>query len=230
MYKEVTPIDICTQETDCSYLYPTPRKCPVCDNGTDAEVLSAFSIQQHDFDVYQVFILFFCHHCESCFMGVYQCFHPRCGYQNQLVQMQMVPRGEDVSTFSEGIGNLSQKFVEIYNQAELAEQWGLSEICGMGYRKALEFLVKDFAIKLYPEQETEIKSSQLSNCIREYIDNKRINSLAKASAWIGNDETHYVRKHDDYNTDNLKTFITAMASFIDSELAAIDAEKLINPR
>lgn len=226
MYKNINPINISTNKTDYYFEYPTPGKCPVCNNGTDAQVLSSFSIKDDD-DFYNVFILFFCHHCEKCFMGVYRAYSPSHGYKNELVQYALVPKGDDVSAFSDRICDISPKFVEIYNQSEKAEQWGLSEICGMGYRKALEFLVKDFAIALYPEDEETIKSKQLSPCINDHIDNKRIKSLAKASAWIGNDETHYTRKHESYNTDDLKSFITAMVTFIDSELAYMEAEHLI---
>ena len=47
----------------------------------------------------------------------------------------------------------------------------------MGYRKSLEFLIKDYAIAFHPDKETDIVKSQLSPCINEYIDNKRINLL-----------------------------------------------------
>jgi hypothetical protein len=35
--------------------------------------------------------------------------------------------------------NVSEKFVEINNQAQQAESYGLDLICGAGYRKALEY-------------------------------------------------------------------------------------------
>lgn len=41
----------------------------------------------------------------------------------------------------------------------------------MGYRKALEFLVKDYAIFLNQEDEDKIKNASLSSCINNYIDN-----------------------------------------------------------
>ena len=106
-------------------------------------------------------------------------------------------------------------FVQIYSEAHTAEESNLKEIRGMGYRKALEFLIKDYAIKLHPDDEETIKSTPLAKCIDSYIDNSRIKSLAKASAWLGNDETHYVRKHDDYDLESLKAFLKAAESFID---------------
>ena len=97
----------------------------------------------------------------------------------------------------------------------------------MGYRKALEFLVKDYAIFLNQEDEDKIKNASLSSCINNYIDNIKIRHLSLASTWLGNDETHYIKKSQDYN---IITFIDATVSFIDSDLAAIKAEKLISSR
>ena len=36
---------------------------------------------------------------------------------------------------------------------------------------------------------------------------------------IGNDETHYVKKHEDLDVATMKVFINAMVHFIDSDLA-----------
>jgi hypothetical protein len=38
--------------------------------------------------------------------------------------------------------DLSPNFEEIYSQAYLAEKYDLNQIAGVGYRKALEFLIK----------------------------------------------------------------------------------------
>ncbi len=46
-------------------------------------------------------------------------------------------------SFQENIKLISPSFCNIYAQAKNAEELGLSEICGVGYRKALEFLIKD---------------------------------------------------------------------------------------
>ena len=50
----------------------------------------------------------------------------------------------------------------------------------------------------------------------------------KASAWIGNDETHYQRKHENYDINHLKSFIHATVSTIDSDLEVINAQQLLN--
>ncbi len=126
--------------------------------------------------------------------------------------------------FNNAITNLSKGFTIIYNQSHQAEQSGLDQIAGMGYRKAIEFLIKDFAIYNNPDKKDSIKSMPLSQCIKNYIDNHMIKSLAEKTAWLGNDETHYIRKHTDRDITDLKKFIEATAYFISMSLIAADAE------
>ena len=61
--------------------------------------------------------------------------------------------------FSEIIKTISPQFSIIYNQAYFAEQNKLNQITGVGYRKALEFLMKDYAIKNNPSEEESIKKN-----------------------------------------------------------------------
>jgi hypothetical protein len=46
--------------------------------------------------------------------------------------------------FPDVIEKLSPKISNIYNEAKEAEGRNLRDICGAGYRKALEFLIKDY--------------------------------------------------------------------------------------
>ena len=66
------------------------------------------------------------------------------------------------------------------------------QICGTGYRKSLEFLIKDYLISTLPEDQHEaIKNKFLNNCIRDNISNINIKTVASRAVWLGNDETHY---------------------------------------
>ena len=120
-------------------------------------------------------------------------------------------------TFSESIKELSPKFVKIFNQAHFAEQLrALDELVGPGYRKALEFLVKDFAIKEHPEAEEEIKRKLLSPCIQEYLEDERIRRCATSASWLGNDQTHYVQRWTDRDIADLKTLVTLTKNWIEN--------------
>lgn len=200
-----------------------PSVCPMCHKSGNPSYLSSYYIDDEHTSP-NLFVHFFCHNCEKTFLGNY---HIRRYYD--ITDLRGFEPVYDVEEreFSKHIKDLSPDFCNIYNQAYASEQYELKDISGMAYRKALEFLVKDYAIMLQPNNKDNIVKAPLSRCINDYIDNTRIKKLAVASAWLGNDETHYERKFKDYNIDNLVEFINAIVSFIDSDISAVNAERMI---
>ena len=67
----------------------------------------------------------------------------------------------------------------------------------------------------------------LGDCIK-LIDNPKIQALAKASTWLGNDETHYVRKHTDRDIEDLERFLNSLVGYLSFELTADDAISFID--
>lgn len=129
----------------------------------------------------------------------------------------------------ENIDKVSPDFVEIYSQATKAEAEGLHQIAGVGYRKALEFLIKDYAIYSNGEDADDIKKMFLGKVIDKYLDDfPKLQNLAKAASWIGNDETHYVRRHDDKDIRDMKQFIKSASHFIIANYDADLAENFIS--
>jgi len=121
-------------------------------------------------------------------------------------------------TFSEIINGVSSSFGIIYNEAFAAEQMDLKEVCGVGYRKALEFLIKDYAIAGKDDQTVEIiKKMPLAKCIDDYVEDAMVKAVAKRAVWLGNDETHYVRKWDDKDVHDLKGLIRLTTLWIEKE-------------
>ena len=184
-----------------------------------------------------------CPYCHSTIVPRYLVYHdstvyaecPNTNCQKHLVLLEYstcvfdeVQRGFAPSskTFSDTINLISPDFQSIYNEAFYAEQIGLNQICGVGYRKSLEFLIKDYLIsntedELYKEN---IKSKFLSNCIQEDIVDKNIKNVAKRAVWLGNDETHYVRKWADKDVSNLKQLIDLTVRWIENE---VETKKII---
>jgi hypothetical protein len=102
-----------------------------------------------------------------------------------------------------------------------AEAFGMRHIAGMGFGKALEFLVKDFAIKHNKDEEEEIKGALLSKCIKLYIKDENTKEVAEKAAWLRNDEAHYVRKWEDKDINDLKVLLALIVNAIENvELAA----------
>jgi hypothetical protein len=109
----------------------------------------------------------------------------------------------DVDEQSEPI---QSKFIKTYLQSLVAENSGLDEIAGMGYRKSIEYLVKDWAIQSKPEDIEIIKSKWLGQNITDYFTGDLKDILERAT-WLGNDQSHYNKLFDDYNLEDLKELI-----------------------
>ena len=206
-------------------IFDLATSCPVCGVSLKPDVISAIVlVDEEDDENNKGFILNYCSECNECFISR----HTYNEYTDIYEFKSSAPMNYFKQSFSSDIEKLSPNFVSIYNDSLHAESLGMTSICGMGYRKALEFLVKDFAISNNPDSEKEITELALAKCIDTYIDNPKLKSLAKASAWLGNDETHYVRKHPQYGTAELKAFINAFVTFIDAELAYTNAQALLS--
>jgi hypothetical protein len=130
----------------------------------------------------------------------------------------LAPIKPAVTNYPATVSSLSPTFVIVANQSETAAGYGLDQLHGMGLRKALEFLVKDFAISQQPDKAEEIKKSQLGNCIKTYIADANVKACAELATWLGNDETHYVRKWETKDITDLHRLVHLTVNAVDNVL------------
>jgi hypothetical protein len=107
----------------------------------------------------------------------------------------------------EHVRSLSLRFNEVYSQALAADSFRLQELTGVGLRKALEILVKDYAISRQPEERVRIETQPLGQCIQEFFDHEYLRECARRATWLGNDETHYRRVWSNYDIEDMKHLI-----------------------
>jgi hypothetical protein len=141
----------------------------------------------------------------------------------------VVPITPVVPSLPELVVKLSPAFVKIYQQAISAEAAGLDEIFGVGLRKALEFLIKDYACANHTDKTDEVRKLNLSDVINNFISAQNIKNCAKRAAWLGNDETHYVRKWEDKDIKDLKLLLKLTVDWISSELYTQEYMKSMGP-
>ncbi|MDQ6482330.1 hypothetical protein [Dyadobacter sp. LHD-138] len=111
-----------------------------------------------------------------------------------------------------------QSFSEIYSQAHHAESENLHQIAGMGFRKSLEFLVKDYVIYLHPEHSSSIIKNAITKVIEEYLSHdQRLVDISTRAIWLGNDEAHYKRKWVEKDIHDLKKLVLLAAQTIEYE-------------
>lgn len=207
--------------------YEDEKVCPICKT-TILPYFIAASLNNST----TASVFCYCGNCEQSFVTMYSVSLITSGRTGSYRIAQATEkkysepnRFEDVFV-DEEIENISPQFVKIFNQALAARAMNLNEIAGLGYRKALEFLVKDYAIKNNKGDAEKIEGQKLSACINNYIHNEKIRILAEKSTWIGNDEAHYVRRHADLNVDVMKEFIEALVYSIKVDLIAEKAANI----
>lgn len=193
-----------------------PDGCPFCHRDVTPRVVDAFFYDKHE---RYIQIIFRCPNrsCQKVFVGYYT-------VSNKVANFEKVSRGNRISIkLPDTINEVSPNFVNIYQQADIAEQEELTEVCGVAYRKSLEFLIKDYVIRKHPSEEEKIKKKFLGNCIKEYVANQNIKTVAERAIWLGNDETHYVRKWETKDLTDLKSLIRITMLWIEME---IETEKI----
>jgi hypothetical protein len=118
--------------------------------------------------------------------------------------------------FSEPIQKLSPSFCDIFNESASAESRKLLNVAGPGYRKALEFLIKDYLISVEPDKADSIKPTALQNLIQNKITDVNLKTSAERATWLGNDETHYLRKWESQDIGDLKLLITLTVNWVEN--------------
>ena len=190
-----------------------PDTCPLCNIGIDPRLINGIlTVKQFG----HVELIFQCprSECQHLFIGYYYT-QPNQGNYDYFILNNTRPIYFQPSEFSKDINSISKDFVNIFNQSEQSEKLELHEIAGPGYRKALEFLIKDFVKVKKPDKEEEIIKSKLGLVIANYIDDPRIKSSSKRASWLGNDETHYYRKWENNDISDLKKLIGLTVRWIE---------------
>jgi hypothetical protein len=191
-----------------------PNSCPFCHKTIIPVPLYGNIIDDEDIEVY---IACPNESCKKSFIAYYENLGVRNNLQHTLY-INKVSIGNQISEqFSETIELVSPAFVSIYNEAYQAEQYYLLEICGVGYRKAIEFLIKDYCKIKHPDKINDIEKRLLGSVIDTYVDEARIKSVAKRAVWLGNDETHYIRKWQEKDLNDLKALISLTLHWIEME-------------
>lgn len=172
-----------------------------------------------------LFLTLFCNSCKHAWVDSYNYLND---YGNTYPR-NLHHYKEQPSELPKEISNLSPQGVKTYTQSLQAEADGYDTLVGIGLRKSLEFIIKDFLIQKFPEKADEIKKKLLGQVIIDYIDDPILQKLAQATSWIGNDETHYVRRHTDKDLQDLKKFLNATIRYIEYQLTIMDAQNLVDP-
>lgn len=193
-----------------------PDVCPSCHSNIHPKYVAAADLADRSL----IQAIFRCtrQKCQELFIGTYRSSGKLQGGRARFALQKITPITPRDELFPEIIQEISPTFVAIYNQALSAESANLGQLVGIGLRKSLEFLIKDYAISQNPDQTETIQKSLLGKCINNFLDDSNIKECAKRAAWLGNDETHYIRKWDDKDIHDLKLLVKLTINWIENVL------------
>lgn len=210
--------------------FDEPDICPICLHSIEPILLSSrFHVfDEEDFILFSAF--FECTFCKKSFITAYSLELdsqlPSGCYYHSVKTLYSSPSHFKKQEFSECVATNYPSFVKIYNQSLEAEHYNLDEIAGIGYRKALEFLIKDFLIIHEGKDEAKVNPTALGNCINTMIDNPQLKTVASRATWLGNDQTHYEQKYTDKDINDLKRLIKLSVNWIEMIYLTEEAEQI----
>lgn len=226
----LTDVEVYYRNSRKTEVIDLPNICPHCGQIMTPYVYKGFSSDSTDQSkrIFGILVRCTASDCKKFFSLRYGHGFPenKSSYSNELIPDTYRPPIQ--IDLPENINQVSEKFVEIYSQATQAETDKLDQIAGVGYRKSLEFLIKDYAIKTNPNNKDKIEKMFLGKVIEQYLNNfPKLQNLATAATWIGNDETHYVRRHTNKDIRDMKVFIRSASQFIAADYDADLAQNFI---
>lgn len=198
-----------------NYNVENPSTCPHCHNGIEPRMLGNFpEVGPNNTKV--CYSIWKCTHrdCRSIFVAVFDIHgQGRIDFRGFLDGSPIGPH------WPSSILKIESRFIETYTQALHAEYNGLNEISGMGFRKALEYLVKDYLINKDESLKGKIEDAPLAKVIAENFSDAResdLKELLQRATWLGNDMTHYLKYHENFDINDLKELINLVMDEIHS--------------
>ena len=210
-----------------------PDKCPICDFNVQPTEVGGFLIGNINKRGARIEMAFRCTRteCSCIFIARYtkDLDFNSARPTGDFLLRYTAPKTPTKVTLPAEIQELSPNTVTVYSQAAAAEAYELDLIAGGGYRKALEFLIKDYCCSVHHKDCEKIKKMQLGPVISKYVDSERIRQCAKLASWLGNDEVHYLQRWREKDLEDLKALFKLTIHWIESDLLTTAYVAEMNP-
>ena len=204
--------------------------CKICQKVTSPIKIDD-QTNEIDFNHYRLCVIRYCLQCNHYFIDEFDVTREGGIYSEtsyNLTPLKVKPELPSDIPISDDVELVSPIGKQIYVQALKAEHEQLDHIAGIGYRKALEFFIKDFSILTNHDDKDKIIKMPLKQVIEEYINDEDLKTFALASTYIGNDEGHFYRKNPDKDLTHLKKYLHGFIYYMEKHLTLFDAQELVN--
>ena len=97
--------------------------------------------------------------------------------------------------------------MNLYNQGIAAEKEGHIELAALGYCKALEILVKDYAISELGKPAEEVVKKNLFDSVADYLQQRELINTPDLIRILGDEYTHYEKDYPEQDLVILKGYM-----------------------
>ncbi len=129
---------------------------------------------------------------------------------------------KDESDVDHILAGCSPRFADLYKQSYMCYTNQQFDLAAMGFRSALECLVKDFAIEFLNIPKDEVIKKSLFQAIAEYLKDVELVKSADVVRMLGNDYTHYQRKFTDHDIETLKDYMDILCALLKYKIKALN--------
>ena len=217
--------------------YKEISQCPVCKATIEPVVLAERVLPIRDSYGVRLALLCLCKVCTNSFVTQYSedqaVLSNRKDYPQDSLYFSLLeyssPDKYVTVPIDKDITDLSPNFAESHIQAQQAEHYGLDQVAGLAYRKALEFLIKDFLARKNPEKRQIYENAFLGECIESHTENEYLKNAARGAMWLCEDQRYYLRHYEVIDINHLKKYIDATVHWIKMILITDEASDISNP-
>lgn len=186
-----------------------PKTCPICgiaNNPTSNEAGSLGTQEGYIFTIH--------HRCPAC-KKVHMTNQEYLG--ESKTKMLLVYPNKVITEIDQLFLDFAPRFAEFYSEAVEAENLGLDNIAGTGYRSSIECLIKDYALDFELASKDEISKLNFNNAIDKFVkDDELLNGALHFIRKVGNNYTHW-DKSSDISLPVLKSYVEIIIQIFKSK-------------
>jgi len=144
---------------------PIEKNCPMCHKAGKPEFANGCMVRSfNEGEKPQIFTVWYCTNCNRYYVSLY---HMKVNLGNvEKDILYPYPTEINENSIPQDIKDMYPDFTQIYSEACECERNNLMHIAGTGYRKALEFLVKDYLQLEQNLTKEEIGECRLEKCCK----------------------------------------------------------------
>ena len=195
-----------------------PEACPICNTQIVPTALSAYIQENEEYSKQFANVFYGCTKCAEVFCVTYAITTEFDHNQYSAIPISILPIPQNKMLISEAIIERFPTAIKLFRDAEFADNHGLVDLSGIGYRKALEHLIKDALIELDIAKHEDVVRLTLNDAINKCLDAPKLQKAAHSARILGNDFAHYEQRCENPTVERLKSLIKLTFYWLEAEL------------